>query len=231
MSPSTIAVLLILAKTLSWVMQASILVPMVVVWRRGQYFSPAVRLLSWYVYLSLLSSVGARLSELCQVPNWPMLAAFNFGKIALFGGVYYLALHHRMVRQLVLATTGAGLAIALYSIVMMDMSFVVTFARVLQCALLAGFALAYLEQVSREPPRGPLRHNPLFLVSVGQLFYSAGTVMYFSLNYLKLPSGYTEIYFGIVAILGLVFNTMLTLAFLRAQPEPASQQPAPMTSW
>lgn len=224
MTDATIHLLKALSETLSWVNQASIIVPIAVVWRRRQHFPPAVSLLSWYVYLSLACSVGARLAELNQLPNWPMLAAFNFGKIALFGGVYFLVLRQWLVRRLVLALAAGALLFGLYSMLYLPMSFAVTLARVLQCALLAGFALAYLEQLSREPPAGRLRHNPLFLVSVAQLLYSAGTVMYFSFGAVDLPAVYTRICFGIVAVLGLLFNVLLTLAFLRARPEPASRR-------
>jgi len=224
MSTTTLSLLVALSGILTWVMQASIIVPMAVVWRRRQHLSPSIRLLSFYVYLSLLCSVGARLAELSHDPNWPWLVGFNMGKIALFGGVYYLVLRQRLVRRLVAALTVATLVFGLFAILRLEMAQVVTYARVLQCALLAAFALAYLEQVSREPPQGSIHRTPLFLVSVAQLLYSAGTVMYFSIDYVKLVPAYAKIYFGIVAILGLLFNALLTLAFYWAQPEPESQR-------
>jgi hypothetical protein len=220
MSPATTSFLISLAENLSWVMQVSILVPMVVVWRRRRYFPPAVRLLSWYVYLSLVSVLGARVSEFYHLSNWLAVAGFNLGKIALLGGVFYLALHQARARSLVALTTLATLVFGLYSMWQLGIGFLLTYARVTQCAVLAAFALAYLEQLSREAPAGRLGHNPLFLVSVGQLFYSAGTVMYFSMDFNHMPSPQLKFYFGIVAILGLIFNFLLTLAFLRARSEP-----------
>ncbi|GAA4370890.1 hypothetical protein GCM10023185_45800 [Hymenobacter saemangeumensis] len=230
MSTPTLNFLMAVSEGLAWAMQVSILVPMAVVWRRRRQFPPPVKLLSWYVYFSLLCSIGARIAEVNLLPNWPMLAAFNFGKIALFGGVYYLVLRQWLVRRLVLASAVLTVAFGIYAMLWLDMRFVVTYARVLQCALLAAFALAYLEQLSREPPLGQLNHNPLFLLSVGQLLYSAGSVMYFSIGFVKLEPIYNKIYFGIPAALGLVFNILLTMAFLRAQPEAALHRTGTLAS-
>jgi hypothetical protein len=219
MSTATTSLLVTIANVLSWFMQLSILVPMVVVWRRQAQFPPAVRLLSWYVYLSLLSVIAARSAEFMHQSNLLILTAFNFSKILLFLGVYYMVLQQQVVRQTLAVLTALGLLAGVAIFGWLDTSFLLTFSRTLQCALLAAFALAYLEQLAREPPAGQLRNNPFFLVSVGQLFYSAGTIIFFSFGLAKLTYAQNKIYFGIVAIVGLFFNALLTLAFLRAKPE------------
>jgi uncharacterized membrane protein YeaQ/YmgE (transglycosylase-associated protein family) len=200
-------------------MQLSILVPMVVTWQRGRQFSPPIRLLSWYVYLSALSVVAARWAEWTHHSNLLYLMAFNAGKILLFTAVYFQVLQLRWLRWLFVGLAAAGLLGGLYVGLRQEMGFLMTYFRTLQCALLAALALAYLEQLSREPPVGRLRQNPMLLLSVGQLVYSAGTVMFFSLDFTKASMAQNKIYFGVVAISGLIFNYLLTLAFLRARPD------------
>lgn len=210
--------LVIVAEALSLFMQASIIVPMVVSWRRWEQFSPAIRLLSSYVYLSALSVVAARWAEWTHHSNLLYLIAFNAIKILLFTAVYFQVLQLRWLRWLFVVLTAAGLLGGVYVGLRQEMGFMMTYFRTLQCGLLAALALAYLEQLSREPPKERLRSNPMFLVSVGQLIYSAGTVVFFSLDFTKASVAQNKIYFAVVAISGLIFNYMLTLAFLRAQP-------------
>ena len=216
-----------ITEVLSWIMQLSIVVPMVVTWQRWRQFSPPIRLLSWYVYLSLLSVVAARWAEWTHHSNLLYIMAFNAGKILLFTAVYFQVLQLRWVRWLFVGLAVAGLLGGVYVGLRQEMGFMMTYFRTLQCGLLAALALAYLEQLSREPPMGQLRQNPLLLLSVGQLVYSAGTVVLFSLDFTKASMAQNKIYFGIVAIAGLIFNYLLTLAFLRARPDgPETQRPS-----
>ena len=199
------------------IMQGSTLVPMVVVWLRRRHFSAPVRLLSWYVYLSLLASAAGHLYPAYLPNNYWGIIGFNTAKIALFGALYYSVLKTGPLRRLVRTTTVialAGCAIAcLY-----DIRLGMTVSRVVQCAVLAAFAVAYLEQTMSRS-MGPLcTHDPLWLTSVGQLLYSAGTVTAFSFDILTV--GYTNqvvVQYLFIVGAGVLFNAFLTLAFLRAR--------------
>ena len=208
-----------------YVMQASILIPMAVVWWRRRHFSPAVGLLSWYVYLSLGCVLAMQLYPKYLPSNHGVLVAFNAGKIALFGAVY-----HRVLwgwgRQMVAVATGAALVVILAAVTY-NLSAAVAIARVVQCAVLVGFALVYLEQRLGRSSARPAASDPLWLLSVGQLLYSAGTVAAFSFTAdLQETRHGDNMKFMFVSISGLVFNYFLTLAFLRARFGPA-HQPAP----
>lgn len=209
---------------LMYAMQASILIPMAVVWRQRQHFSPAVRLLSWYVYLSLTSVLLLQLYPRYLPSNYAILVAFNMGRIALFGAVYHHVLRGR-ARQVVAAATAAALVAALAAVAY-NLSAAVTIIRVVQCAVLAGFALLYLEQrlerPAARPNARPAARDPLWLLSVGQLLYSAGTVTAFSFTtHVGATRHDVTVKFLFVSISGLVFNYFLTLAFLRAQASQA----------
>ena len=210
-------------------MQASIVLPMVVVWWRWKHFSAPVRRLSWYVYLSLFSAVGARFFHIGNPPsNFAYLIAFNCGKLALVGAVYYQVLARPGVRQLVLALTGVGL-LAVLLILYFDANLAVTVSRIAQGTLLAGFALLYLEQYSAQPAAGAATRDPLCLLSIGQLLFSALTVTAFSLAYLDQSAEAGEFKYLFLSLGGLVFNWFLTLAFLRAtRPVPdVPKEPGP----
>ncbi|MDB5234605.1 MAG: hypothetical protein JWR44_1598 [Hymenobacter sp.] len=199
-------------------MQASTLLPMAVVWWRRAHFSAPIRRLSWYVYLSVACSLGSHLYPYLLPNNYGFIIAFNTSKIALFGAVYYLVVTSEQMRRLIMLGSVAAL-VAVGFVISYDLQLAIAVGRVGQCALLAAFALIYMEQtlgrpeVDAEP--GFTSRSPMWLLSVGQLLYSAGTVTAFSLDYLSLTAyDQTSKLFFIIAA-GLVFNAFLTLAFLR----------------
>ena len=205
-------------------MQFSILVPMVVVWWRQQHFSPAVKMLSWYVYLSAFFALSARLSAIYLHNNLFFLIGFNVTKVLLFAAVYRLVLTGPRIRRVLAIATLVALGIVAASFAL-DTARTVTVSRVVQCAMLAGFALAYLEQGLNRGGTYKFTHDPIWLLSVGQLIYSATTVSAFSVEFVTLFNGdiFNNISSLSFSIAGLVFNYFLTLAFLRATPNvPAS---------
>ena len=214
-----------LMKTMTTVMQLSILAPMLVVWLRRQEFPPAVKVLSWYVYLSALCTVSIWLISTKMHDNSLALIGFNVGKIALFGVVYSLVMDSMRVRRLVQGTTLVAVAICvgltLAGLFAHSFDIAVVMSRVVQSAVLAAFALGYLEQCLSRVNTVPVSRDPIWLLSVGQLLYSAGTVTAFSLDYLS-KTGYEQApKWVVISVIMISFNGFLTLAFLRAKPAPA----------
>ena len=202
------------------VMQFSILVPMVVVWWRQRHFSPPVKVLSWYVYISAFFALGARLSAIYLHNNLFFVIGFNVSKVLLLAAVYRLVLTGPRMRRVLAGATVVAFGITAASFAL-GTAQAVTVSRVVQCALLAGFALAYLEQGLNRSNHHRFSHDPIWLLSLGQLIYSATTVSAFSIEIVTLfknPlfSQFTAISFSLAS---LVFNCFLTLAFLRATPE------------
>lgn len=214
-----------LMSKLEAIMQLSILAPMLVVWLRKRAFPPAIKVLSWYVYLSALCTLSNWLISMSGSDNSLAIISFNIGKIALFGAVYALVMESARMRRLVRGTTLAsvvlcvGLALAGLFAHSFDVSVVVS--RVVQSAVLAAFALIYLEQTLGRITRTPISHDPIWLLSVGQLLYSAGTVTAFSLDYLSKTLYDQAPKWILIAVIMIIFNGFLTLAFLRAKPAPA----------
>jgi hypothetical protein len=206
--------------------QVSIIVPMMMVWQRRKHFSPAVKLLSHYVYLSAICSFGASiLYPAVFATNYWFLAGFNFGKILLFGAVYYSVLESARLRQVVSSATVVA-AVCILAVFGYDTYTGVTCARLSQCAVLAGFAMLYLEQTLGRATSWRASRDPLWLLSVGQLVYSAGTAAAFSFDYFSVTI-YDQSPKGLIsASLGLVFNGFLTLAFRRAKRK-AAEAPLP----
>lgn len=203
---------------LLYTMQLSIVVPMIVVWRRQRQFPPAIKLLSWYVYLSAFCSIAAKLGAMYLHNNQAFLIGFNMGKLLLFAMVYGQVMPDRQ-RLLQWITIAAG-AIAVLTMGY-EMVLAVDVARVLQCALLAGFAILYIDFQLADNRFKSGFQNPMWLLSVGQLIYSAGTVTSFAFDYvfhsINKTVYYIDLLMAFVSVSGLVFNAFLTLAFLRAR--------------
>lgn len=206
--------------SLTTFMQLSIVVPMVVVWWRRRHFSPSVKVLSLYVYLSAFFALGARLSAIYLHNNLLFLIGFNVGKVLLLAAVYRLVLTGPRMRRVLAVATLAALGIVAASFAF-DTAKAVTVSRVVQCAVLAGFALAYLEQRLNRTDAQTFSHDPIWLMSVAQLVYSATTVSAFSIEIFTLsrPSIFSNISGFSFITASLFFNYLLTLAFLRATPD------------
>ncbi|UOQ96951.1 hypothetical protein MUN81_17110 [Hymenobacter sp. 5317J-9] len=208
-----------LSMALMHTMQASIVIPMAVVWLRRKHFLPTVKLLSNYVYISTFFVVAMTVLYPAYLStNWWLLAGFNCCKVGLFWAVYRQVLDAAWQRRL-LGVASAFMVLSTVGLYWYNGALGVAYARIMQCALLAAVAMAYLEQKMSRAPTLRLWHDPLWLLSVGQLVYSAGTVTAFSQDYLTVTIYDQTWKYVMVALSGLAFNWFLTLAFLRAKRE------------
>jgi hypothetical protein len=207
------------SEVLMRLMQLSILIPMVVVWRRKNQFPKPVQDLSWYVYWSAFSVVGALAYPRFIPTNYPFITGFNAGKILLFAIVYFQVLHSQRQRKWVVGLAAAAL-VGIVGVAAYDLHLSTSVSRVTQCAMLAGFSLLYLNQFTYERSGLRVRKDSIALLSLGQLLYSAGTVTAFSFEHLSRTTAEQSPKYIFVAISGLVFNYFLTRAFLAANKTP-----------
>ncbi len=167
--------------SLMYLMQTSILVPMAVVWQRRRHFFRPVKLLSWYVYLSLISSVLAVFFRYGTPPsNHLYLIGFDCAKLALIGAVYYQALPKVKLRRLIPVLVVAVLA----SVVVLaprDTYLAISVGRIAQFTLLAACAILYLDKFLHCSTGVALSRDPLSLLSIGHLIFTAGAVTAISL--------------------------------------------------
>jgi hypothetical protein len=196
-------------------MQVSILVPMAVVWKRKKEFPAPIRLLSWYVYLSIGCVIAAKMAAFYFRNNLLLVPAFNGGKVLLFAAVYAQILPSGRVRRVLLQATLVALLIVVSS-VFYNWKIAGNIARMMQCTLLAGFALAYLEQELNNPAPRRGFQDPIWLLSVGQLLYSGGSIVGNLDTFTDKVLNSWALFFCLI-ISGLIFNYFLTLVFLRAQ--------------
>ncbi|WP_324671757.1 hypothetical protein [Hymenobacter sp. GOD-10R] len=217
--------LLTASEVLEWVSQLSVLVPLAIAWRRRTLFAPTVRVLFWYTYLSLFTSLALQIGRHLFHLNTPVQHLYTLLKTLLFGRMYYLALRRPWHRQLVYGLTlgFAGFA-ALDAFYLEGLTHFNSYGRAVQSLLLIGFAMLYFEQMLRELRVSRLEQDPLFLASVGLVIYSAGTGMLFVLinNFRESLSALT-LAFDTVSLLNIAFNVLLTFAFLRAHPSEVEQ--------
>lgn len=205
-------------------MQLSIIIPMAVVWVRGRQFSRPVRGLSRYVYHSAAMALGGQFYKLLgfMPNNYGFIFGFQFGKFALFGWVYYQVLTSARLQRVMLVMTLFTLCDITGVFLLDNRIMALTVSRVAQCAVLAALAIFYLDQFLNKTTTQPVGQDPIWLLSVGQLIYSAATATAFSLDYLEISlTNHRIIYYLVVSVAGLVFSYFLTLAFLWAKPEAA----------
>lgn len=206
---------------LTWLTQASPLIPLAF-WLYRRQLRAALLPLVLYAGLSLGNNI---LGYLLAPPLQPWRdIAFYLLKAILLATAYYQGLHRPTARYSV-----AGLAIALIfstlaGIIPPDdahLHWAASYARLGQCAVLASFALTYLEQLLSTTTVFDLSRDPLFLLSVGQLLYSALTVGFFSLLSRPTTEMTAEIGAGLLTLGRIIFLTFLTLAIYygnRASP-------------
>ena len=209
-------------------MQVSILVPMAVVWKRKKDFPTPIRMLSWYVYLSVGCVIAAKLAAFYFHNNLLLVSAFNGGKVLLFAAVYTQVLSSGRVRRVLLQATVVALLIIVSSI-FYNWKIAGNIARMMQCTLLAGFALAYLEQELNNPALRRGFRDPIWLLSVGQLLYSGGSIVGNLDTFTDKPFN-SWVLFSSLIFSGLIFNYFLTLVFLRAQQYDLATSPLTVSS-
>ena len=209
------------ADALLYAVQVSIVVPLVVVWW-WHHFTVPVRLLSVYVYMVLLALMATRVFLVeGGSGSIAFLTGFNCAKLVLLGPVYYQVLRRPKARQLIMPLIVVSLA-GILVVIYYSLPLALSTSRVVQCTLLSGLALLYLDQFSNRAIVPFTTRDVMCLVSIGQLLFSAITITAFSFEYgshIAMQLNFKQLF---IALGSLAFNIFLTLAFLR------DHQPAPI---
>lgn len=203
---------------LQWLMQVSVLVPLLVCWRNWPALAAPLRRLAWYFPLSIASVVVARGLAYAwalgyQMNNYPPIILFNTGKIVVLGWALRQALRDQGARRIAGTILALGLATIAVGLLGLPLIAMTTVARLAQCVVLAVVALAYLEQLSRSPDEA-LNEDPYFWLSTGQLVYSATTVVAISLMELENNKLFSDFTFLFISVAGLFQNFTLTKTYL-----------------
>lgn len=209
-------------------MHFSILIPMAVTWLRYRSFSAPVRLVSKYVYLSAISVIIGKLAAYYFHNNLLVLVGFNIGKLLLFTAVYAQTLALTRWHRLLRVSAMLALCIAA-GLLFYDWRIAANAARLMQVTLLAGYALVYLDQALHPANTVFNTHNPIWLLSVANLLYAACAVTAANIG-LFTPAAMDIYSFVFISCASLIFNGLLTLALLRAQPDEAALPEAPASA-
>lgn len=210
-------------KLMDWlfvIMQASILVPMVVVWQRGKRLSSVMRLASWYVYVSAGSVLVGKLVLHFFHNNHLAIVGFNVIKLLLIAAVYRRVLAATRWTELLRIATLATLC-GIAGLLLYDWPTAYTMARISQTTILAAYALLYLDQhlnMASGRDADGLR-SPVWLLSVGLLLSTAFMITASSLTLADLRLYNVSINAVFIIFSNMLFNYFLTLALLRSRPD------------
>lgn len=213
-------------------MHLSILVPMIVSWQRRKHFPAPIKLAGKYVYLSAISVIIGKLAAHYFHNNHLVIVGFNVGKLLLFAAVYAQVLTPTRWYWLLRRVTVIVLCLVA-GLLFYDWRLAFTVARMAQVTLLAGYALAYLDQSLNADVVRFNRADPLWLLSVGNLFCAACSITAYNIDLFEIGEYNGAASFVFISCASLIFNLFLTLAMLRSQRQPvASPVPAvfPATS-
>jgi hypothetical protein len=219
-------------KLMNWFetfMQVSILVPMVVTWARQRNFTPPVRLVSKYVYLSAISVITGKLAAYYFRNNLLVLVGFNAGKMLLFAAVYAQVLAPSRAHSLLRRSVVVVMCIAA-GLVWYDWRIAANAMRVMQITVLAGYALVYLDQMLHPKNKIFNTYDPIWLLSVANLLFAACAITAANLGVFFSGPDVEIRYFVFIALGSLIFNCFLTVALLRAQPDTTASPATGATS-
>ncbi|UOQ74576.1 hypothetical protein [Hymenobacter cellulosilyticus] len=194
------------------------------IWR-WRYLSPAHKKILWFVLLAGI--VLNSLSEIGRVVwhnNHAFVYLTNWAETLFLSWAFYLSFRSETIRRRFLWAVMAFGAVALVQVVFLRGPYASnTYARIAQCILLVGAALAYFEQTLQELRNIRLNQDPMFLVSTGVLIYFAGSLMVYVLEdsmYAQKQFGQVWIMYSIQFVLLIIFNLLLALALYRTKPTP-----------
>jgi len=209
------------AKQLNILSLLTYLFPLVVGLRRWQHLTPAHKKLVWFVVIAgCLLNALSEISRVVWHNNLLFIYLTTWAETLFLSWAFYLSFRSATVRRLFAWAILLFVVVALVQVVYLRGIYASnTYARIAQSILLIGAALLYFEQTLQELRNIQLQHDPMFLVSVGVLLYFAGCLMVFILeDSMYAQKQFTQVWmmYSIQFVLLMVFNAILTLAFLNA---------------
>ena len=218
-----------------YIMQASSLVPLAVLARRWRRVPAHLRLLVWYLLLSVGCSVAGDVlfwlrehGYFREYTTYGSNQLFTVGKVVFFGWMYWYAFQGPKRRRLSALLPALlfcfflaywlGPDTVYYKALVMDIT------QPLSLAMLAALALLYLDEFLNYPYKRAIKRDPVALISIGHLVFVGGTIVADSFTFLHTAKTQADLLPGYVLtiIFGTVFNYFLTLALLRARPTAAA---------
>lgn len=216
MSTPDSATLMQLLYALSYLGQASILVPIIIGFQRRRLLTPASRIifhccLMWLVMMTLGESIRK-----AGYPNIFVWDTVTILEMWFIGVAYHRVLRFRFRRYfLPLGILYTAFAL-LDTFVLHGLLQSITYTIVLKSALVVVLTMLYFEQMLRELRNVRLERDPMFVISVALLLYFAGTVVTFVMKaYFKDQNALlqAQIVFAVNSVLNIVMHGLIAWAF------------------
>lgn len=229
MSTSDSATLMQLLSVLSYISQASIVVPLVIGFRRWRQLSPASRSIFYCCLMWLVMMSFGIFSGKFWGYNIAIWDAVDILEMWFIGLAYHRVLRFRLRRYfLPLGILYTAFAL-LDAFVLHGLMLPITYTTVLKSAFVVVLTLLYFEQMLRELRNVRLERDPTFIISVALLLYYAGTVVALVMRayfYEQNDLLQVQIVFAVNSVLNLVMHGLIAWGFwLAGQRQQVAVEP------
>ncbi|WBA42079.1 hypothetical protein [Hymenobacter canadensis] len=223
MSTPESAKLIQLFYALSYLGQASILVPIVIGFQRRQRLAPASRIIFYCCLMWLVMMAFGEFARKFWHYNVVIWDAVDILEMWFIGVAYHRVLRFRLRRHFlplgILYTAFALLDIFVLHGLMRS----ITYTIVLKSTLFVVLTLLYFEQILRELRNIRLEHDPMFVISVALLLYYAGTVVAIMMRGYFIDQDailQSQIVYAVNSVLNLVMHGLIARGFWLAGRQP-----------
>ncbi|WBO85074.1 hypothetical protein [Hymenobacter yonginensis] len=208
---------------LGYLGQASIVVPIVVGFRRRQQLAPAPRGIFYCCLMWLVIMACGEFARLAWHYNVVIWDALEILEMWFIGVAYHRVLRFRLRRYfLPLGILYTAFAL-LDTFVLHGLMLPITYTTVLKSVLIIALTLLYFEQMLRELRNVRLERDPMFVISVALLLYYAGTVVAFIMRaYFIDQNALLQIQkvYAVNSVLNLVMHGLIARGFWLAGRQP-----------
>lgn len=229
MSTLDSATLMQLLYALSYLGQASILVPIVIGFQRRQQLAPASRIIFYCCLMWLVMMVFGEFARKAWHYNIAVWDAVTILEMWFIGLAYHRVLRFRFRRYFL----PLGILYTVFALidifVLHGLMRAITYTIVLKSALVVVLAMLYFEQMLRELRNVRLERDPMFVISVALLLYFAGTVATFVMKTYFIDQNallQAQIVFAANSVLNLVMHGLIARGFwLAGQRQQVAVEP------
>ncbi len=187
---------------------------------RWKYLSFELKILSVYLFLSLITDITTFQLAVNHVNNLYLLYVFTLIEFGLFSWVYHRIFESFYLKKAVIVIAALFFLIFVVSLYQNGVSSYATAPRTVESIVFTIYAILYFNQILKGNHSFGLEKDAMFWFNGGLLVYFAGSLLFFSLSSFILEHASLEMQrklFTTPAILNIVQKLLFTIAIWVSQ--------------